>query len=419
MQISRREKKAKSANLLSIASIVALLLAPRAARAEEWPTLERSIQLARAHAIVVADAEAELGVANAQMAGARQSILGNPYTDFQIDRSTVDGQIQALSYTYIPLDLGGQRGARMDEARRMIEWRKLGITDARAQAMGEAVAAYGDVTIGVARVTETVNGEQTAREEARYFAGRLEAKDTTVYEKALADAEVARWVQSRVEAELRLTTARARFGQLTGVANVSTPAAATASTPPGLRGSWDDAYMTRMVDRSPMIASLQAERKFWEASAERYRSERFPPISFEIIGGRGANGEGRYGTGLTLTYPITRRYQGEIARAEQGRNQVVARTELYRKLIETRYRAARDAILSVDKAITELDQNGMPALEKAVTASVDAYKLGKVELTRVLLARRDLSIARSRRLDLLEAAWRAYADLTILSGDLP
>ena len=61
----------------------------------------------------------------------------------------------------------------------------------------------------------------------------------------------------------------------------------------------------------------------------------------------------------------------------------------------------------------------MPALERAVSASMEAFKLGKIELTRVLLARRDLALARARRLDMIEAGWRAYADLTVLSGDLP
>jgi outer membrane protein TolC len=54
-----------------------------------------------------------------------------------------------------------------------------------------------------------------------------------------------------------------------------------------------------------------------------------------------------------------------------------------------------------------------------VSASVDGFKAGKIDITRALLARRDLAIARARRLDLIEAAWRAYADLVVISGDLP
>jgi cobalt-zinc-cadmium efflux system outer membrane protein len=180
----------------------------RAQSATEFPTLERTIVLARSHALTVNDAEAELGVARAQMTGAKVSVFGNPYVEVQVDQGvprSESQQLSAIAYAYFPVDVGGQRGARIDEAQRLTRWREIGVNDARGIASGEAVAAYGELVVGAARITEATNGEQTARDEAKYFAGRLEAKDTTVYEKSLADAEVARWVQSRAEAELRFS----------------------------------------------------------------------------------------------------------------------------------------------------------------------------------------------------------------------
>ena len=388
----------------------------------EFPTLDRAIQLARARALVVNEAQGELGVAQAQMAGARTSAFGNPYVDLQVEQGLSKSptqELQAIAYAYFPVDLTGQRGARIDEADKLIKWREVGVNDARGFASGEAVTVYGELVIGSARITDATNGEQAARDEAKYFAGRLEAKDTTVYEKSLADAEVARWVQSRAEAQVRVSSARARFMQVTGVPNFDSPPPDASVAAPPLRGSWDDSFIARMVDRSPLVARLTAERGYWDASVERYKSERMPPVAFELIGGRGDLGEGRIGGGVVVTFPVSRRFQGEIARAEHGRTFAVTRLALYRSVIESRLRAARDAIVTVTTAIAELDQAGMPALERAVSSSVEGFKTGKIEITRVLLARRDLAIARGRRLDLLEAGWRAYADLTVLSGELP
>ncbi len=388
----------------------------------EFPTLERAIQHARARAIVVSDAQADLGVAHAQMAGVRVSPFGNPYVDVQAEQGlsrTPTQQLQVIAYAYFPVDLTGQRGARVDEADRLIKWREVGVNDARGIATGEAVAAYGELVVGAARIAEVTTGEQTARDEAKYFTGRLEAKDTTVYEKSLADAEVARWVQSRAEAELRFSAARARFSQVTGTLDYESPPANVTVAPPRLRGAWDDAFVARIVDRAPIVTRLTAERGFWDASVDRYKTERMPPVAFELIGGRGDLGEARVGGGVTVSFPVTRRYQGEIARAEQGRTSAVNRLALYRGIVEARLRAARDATVTVDKALGDLDQAGMPALERAVSASLEGFKTGKIEITRVLLARRDLAVARGRRLDLIEAGWRAYADLTVLSGELP
>lgn len=412
---SRRIVK-KAVTLLALAALGG---SARTARAE-FPTLERSIQLARARAIVVAEAEAEVGVARAQMAGARQSIFGNPYVDLQIDKGINTTQsLQVLGYAYFPVDLTGQRGARIDEAQKLIKWRELGVDGARGQATGEAVAVYGEMVLGQARVNAAVAGEQGARDEAKYFQGRLAAKDTTIYETSLAEAEVARWVQSHAEATLRLASARARFAQLTGTVEVEAPPENANPSPPPLKAAWDDPYIAKLVDRAPIIVRLTAEKHYWESSIDRYKAERIPPVAFELIGGQGASGEARLGGGLVLTFPVSRRYQGEISRAEHAREHVVAHLSLYRNIIESRLRSARDAYNAVEKAVKELDANGMPALERAVSASNEAFKLGKIELTRVLLARRDLALARARRLDLIEASWRAYADLTILSGDLP
>src|SRR5689334_1368943 len=97
---------------------------PAHAQRPEFPTLARAIEMARARAIVVADANGELGVARAQMAGARVSALGNPYVDVQIDKglTPAGAPVQALAYAYFPVDLTGQRGARIEEAEKLIKW---------------------------------------------------------------------------------------------------------------------------------------------------------------------------------------------------------------------------------------------------------------------------------------------------------
>jgi outer membrane protein, heavy metal efflux system len=423
--------KTKPFSLLLVAA--AALAVPRAALAAEFPTLDVAIQKAKARSLAVIEAEGELGVANASLTGAKVSSLANPYTEIQVDKpwtrntevngspapGNVPDTIQALSFTYFPIDIGGQRGKRIEEAERLIGWRRMGLITSQASAAGEAVSTYGELVVSAQRIVEATAGEATAREEAKYFQGRFEAKDTTIYEKSIAEAEVARWVQSRVEAELRVHASLARFAQVTGTPDPSRPPPNTLVIPPPLKAEWDDTMITRLVDKSPLIGRLQAERNYWDASIARYEREKIPPVAFEVIAGRGGSGELRLGGGAVITFPITRRYQGEIARAEFSREHVLRHIELFRSVAITRLRAARDAITSVARALDELDKTGIPALERAVTSSVEGFRAGKIDLTRAMLARRDLAIARARRLDLLEASWRAYADLVIFSGELP
>ena len=84
-----------------------------------------------------------------------------------------------------------------------------------------------------------------------------------------------------------------------------------------------------------------------------------------------------------------------------------------------RLAAAYEQIAAVRTTIKTLDETGLPAMQRALEAAQDLYKLGKTEISRLLLVRRDYAIARARRLDLLEQGWRAYAQLITITGDAP
>src|SRR5688572_18985238 len=113
-----RRHRAFASTLLALAALASVFFPARTARAE-FPTLERAIQLARERAIVVAEAQGEMGVAQAQLRGARVSSFGNPYTEVQVDKpwnSPQDGlqSIQAMTFNYFPVDIAGQRGKRIE-----------------------------------------------------------------------------------------------------------------------------------------------------------------------------------------------------------------------------------------------------------------------------------------------------------------
>jgi cobalt-zinc-cadmium efflux system outer membrane protein len=348
------------------------------------------------------------------------SSLGNPSSDIQIDRGIGDSEnLQALTYTYFPIDVAGQRGTRIEEADGAVDWKRLGLEEARATAAGDAVAAYGELLVSLSRAAEANTGERSARDEAEYFRGRLVAKDATAYEEALARAEIARWVETGAEARLRIEDRLARLRGLTGAVRAEPSSQAAATSPPPLRRAWDDGAIAGVVERSPVLGRLRAEERYWGLSARRYERERIPPLSLEIIAGRGALGEARVGAGAVVTFPLTRRYQGEIARAEAGRSHVAEGLELHRATLEARLRAARNALEIVRATLDEVDANGIPALEDAVAAAELELHAGKIDLTRTLFARRDLAAAKARRLDIVEAGWRAYAELVALTGDLP
>lgn len=385
------------------------------------PPLETVVREAQGRSETVLRASAEVGIAKGEQRGASVSVFGNPYLDLQVDRgSTSTKDVQALGFLYTPVDLFGQRGARVDEADALRQWREIGLSDARAIATGEAIEAYGSVQIAAERLAVALRGEQSARSEAEYFDARFQAQDATVYDQSLGQAELSRWLQTKAEAILRLNDAKTRLVRATGnIKLAQVEASETAQLPPALKHQWSDGYIAQITEKSPTLRSLEAQGAYHEKSRDRWQAERRVPFKFTLIGGRGDPGDVRLGGGIELSFPITRRNQAEIAKAQAQREQVNALEPVFRSTLEQRLMAARDSLKTVLEAVQMLDETGIPANEKAVEASSAAYKSGKVELVQMLLARRELVLARTRRLELLEAAWRSYAQLAALSGEWP
>lgn len=384
-----------------------------------WPTLEVSVAEAQRRSEPVVRAEAEVGVARAGQLGAKVSKFGNPYLDLQVDRGSTTKDVQALAYLYTPMEIFGQRGARMDEAEAMKHWRDVGLTDAKSVATGQAIASYGSILVAAERLVIAEKGEQSARAEASYFEGRFAAQDATVYDRSLAQAELSRWLQTKAEAILKLTDAKVNLLRLTGNVAWNDPATSVAPLPPPLHHDWSKAFVRQVAEKSPALRSNRAESVYWEQSKKRWQAERRLPIELLLIGGRGDPGDLRLGGGLLIQLPVFRRFQGDIAKAEANQAYVQQVQPVIRTTVEARLDGAHQALMSMLEALQNLDNYGIPAGEKAVEASFESYKRGKIDLLQVLLARRELALAKSRRLDLLESAWRAYADLAAVSGDWP
>ena len=87
--------------------------------------------------------------------------------------------------------------------------------------------------------------------------------------------------------------------------------------------------------------------------------------------------------------------------------------------MRARLLSAYEQIVAVRTTVQTLDDSGLPSMQKALEAAQDLYKLGKTEISRLLLARRDYAVARARRLDLIEQGWRAYAQLCAITGETP
>lgn len=386
-----------------------------AAVARDW-TLERVVERARSRAVDVVDARGALRSATAAGQGARLPVVGNPFIETVGETSRLTSGPMVATKLYVPVEINGQRAARIDEWERLTAFHSRGLTEARARATGEGVSAYAAATIADARVALARQGAADAAEEVQAIAARVRAGDATVHTLSLAEADAARWGHITAEAEVVRAHALARLGQIVGE-----PVGEGLPGPivPALTRTWTTAEIGERARFAPKVRVLDAEAELWAASVERSSRERWSPLQLVATAGRGELGEARVGGGLAWSLPVLHRNQGSIARGEAERARALELGAALRGTTEVSLRGLVDAHGVAVRGVEAQDKEGIPAAERAVAHVTQAYRAGKAEFTSVLTARRDLAVARSRRLDLLASSWDAYATLASLSGELP
>lgn len=385
-----------------------------------WPGLDLVAQQARDHAPAVIEASGNVGSARAVGVGARVSSFGNPYFEVVADRGHHTLDVQVLGTLFLPVDVHGQRSARIGEADRLLEWRQLSRAEMQSRAMAEAVLAYGDGLVAAAHVANAQSQEAEARSEASWFSAKAAARDATLVDVSLAAAEVSRYVQARAEAQLRVNDARLRLVVLTGLGDLDpAPPVGARPDPPALRMTLGKASRNASQGDTPALRANQAEAGFWSAMRERAAADKNSPFFVLLYGGRGDFGEARLGAGIAYTFPVARRNQGEVARAEAERARAMQMRSAVQRAALARLQSSFASLNTALEAVREMDATGIPAGENAVKATLDSFREGKTELVRVIIVRRDLAAVKARRLDLIAAAWRSYAEMVAVLGELP
>jgi outer membrane protein, heavy metal efflux system len=405
-------------SLAGAGAVLALVAAPASPALADWPTLEQVWRASRQRAPESVLAQSRTIVARSEGVGARMSSFDNPALLVAADHGVgptpagASAGVQASAEIGVPIEIAGQRSARIRSVEALASWRDREQAAAEGQAGGAAIAAYGHAVVARARVEQATQAEAQARSEVTWFEARVQAGDATAVDRSLAQTELARYAQFRAEAQIDLVLAEADLLALTGLPDLGDPPAdvdpALPQRDPGRRPA-----------EAPAVEAFEREQVYWERQTEQARRVRWAPLVVTVRGGQDEFGQVRLGGGLGWSLPLIRANEGEIARAATAANRARADRDAVARAIDARTRGLREKLERTSEALTALDGAGIPAAEGLVQATDGAFRAGKVELVRVLNARRDLALMRGRRLDLLEGGWRAYGELAALIGALP
>ncbi len=386
---------------------------------EGFPALTWVLERASERAPDVVAQRGALRAAEGSMVGARLSQLDNPYLEVFSDRRFSQSRgIAVQGNLWLPLELSGQRGRRIDEVEALSSWQRTGLDVTRARAKGQAVVAYGAVMVAAARFRFLSALVTTAKEEATYYEGRFEQGDATVRDAKLAAVEVARNTVALQEVRADLTRNLAQLAALIGVASLPEP---TGPLQGPSEAIWQRVSQTakELASQSPAVLAATREAEYFEKLKDRQAIEAHAPVNLILSGGKEETGAARIGGGLSWTFPVLRRNQGDQARAQAEQNRALEEREINEIRTYATLRGISTEREQVNEALEGLRTNGEPAAQAALDASIALQRAGKGDLLFILAARRDLALMKASALQLVMREWTLLADFVALTGKTP
>ena len=374
---------------------------------------EDAIELARQNAPALQVARARAVEAGSTVDAARvrtfnPQLQGAVGPRFDPQGDTVDWNIAARQW----MELGGQRGDRIDAAQAGAEAESARSEDAERNVLREVgfafvEALYWNERLGVARTNLQIAEGIAKVAEKRHGLG-----DGSGLDASMSAVSLARATALVDQSEVALTRAKGRLAALLGLE--PTKDIACSGTLAQV-AQFDDAPA---LDERADLRALRAEGQSAQAQLELSRARRIPNMA---LGARYSREEGAnivQGT-LILTLPVADRGQGSAAQARARAQRIDAELEATRRSASVEVDTARQSAQRLQDAAQSFEHSGLQASAQAQEQATAAYEAGSIPMGELLALRRELLAAQLDHIDLLFAAARARVELQAHLGAEP
>lgn len=377
--------------------------APPAACAHT-PDADAVVRCALAVSPEVREAQAQLDAAAGRRATAGVVLPSNPTLlgTASNRRRPPPEQASVLNWSVIlsqELEIGGQRGARIDQADAAAAAQARRVKVAEQEVAAAALTAYYEALASQEALRFASQLAVTAQALATYADARAKEALVAGVEADVARAEAARIGLTRLEAERRLSDARAALAVLLDLdpKRLALPSALPAGPLPALPGG---SLEEQALNLRGEVAAAEMERRVLERRLALVRRERVPNPTISAFFERGEINDRIIGIGLSiplpLPSPVGRTRAGEISETVAQIRAAESSQELVRRRVRLEVARALSAFQSRNEAAA------LFAGDLLARAQVDLASLREAIGSRQLTLREGLQWQRSL-IELLQA----------------
>ncbi len=312
------------------------------------------------------------------------------------------------------VEIGGQRGLRINAAANTLERSRLDIRDFERRLKADIKGGFVEALFLRDREALMQEYLRIQQELSDLVSIKYEAGDVAALEVNLSQVELARAQKDVIAASTEYRNSLVSLRRLIGL-----PAEATITAEGELAAGFPplperQTLLTGIPGR-PDIKAAQAEITRLEAVEKLVKREIIPNVTWSVFTGK-TEGEDETGGALGISIPLFDRKQGERiearARLSQARIQETALTRTAQKEIDASYTAAAASLRELGifrKAILERLTENLDLLQFA-------FREGKISFYDVRVAQRETFDTRNAYLQALITAQRAFNALERATG---
>jgi cobalt-zinc-cadmium efflux system outer membrane protein len=369
-------------------------------------TIQEALDLADKQNLDLVAARRRRAVALAGVQIARQR--PNPTANFTALR---DEPHEALFFDQ-PVEIGGQRGRRIDAARQEGALTELEIAALARQVRRSTREAYYAAAHARAESERLARVVELAKRLAQIAEERFKTGDVAQLEVIQTGLEV-----SRAEADLEVARQREKVSTSQLNALLNEPAASAWDLAGTLEDNAPTVPLHDLISRAyqfnPELQHLGGEIKVEESHHSLLKAERIPNLDFEAGIDFNSPHDFRYGprSQFSIGLPLFTRNQGEIAQSLANERVLEAETAATERSVSARVEAGFYDLEAQRTQVRLYHDRLLPVARQLESMAEESYRAGKTNILTAIQAQQAVQSVESSYLQSLEQLQDLYAGL--------
>jgi outer membrane protein, heavy metal efflux system len=372
----------------------------------------------------------ERGRARLRQAGLRP----NPTVDFEYGTGRLIGSPGERGATVgfaLPLELGGQRGRRIELAEAELAATEAEIADHERRLIGAVRAAYAEALAALRELQTTEDLNNLDLQTARVVEARFTEGESSKLELNLLRVEVERLRARRAFVEGKLQAAALNLKRLTGMAPDESLRLREDLSEPGLPEppSSSATAIELALRQRPDLKLAQLNERAAQAGLKLARAQAAPGVT---VSAKYSSDTGitdppapftpvpdqsrRLSFGVSVELPLFKRNQGAIAEAGTAIAQARARREFAEQVVRNEVTSAYARYEAAQTAQRLFEQGVLARSNANISTLGEAYRMGAFRVTELIAEQRRLVDSQREYTEVLTERYRAMADLQTAIG---